>query len=1029
MTNAQKISSYLELSSMIAAKEREIPSKEREYQAQFHGTYEKLKRELSGYFSKIKPTVETICGIYKTKVAIRNNKIALSEGILCCEYTAFNAPEAAIKLGSEAIKLLAMIVQKNNVDTNLREFARRYNTVVDIYINIDSLKAQGVKLSVDELKRDINELKLKKQALCASQAEFNQMVNQVASNSDQIRSSVIINDKIEFKGGYDSDIVIPVAYEGIDGSMLGRQGGVYLSALNWCLNKDGFLVLRKSKDNDGLSELSLVANNAVLQFLFAYPQLSKRVLLCDGYSTPEITTLAGSLRDNAPVLFFEGDQRVKNSKEDIRASITQLNKTINERIMLLGQSRYDSILEYNKQNQDNPQPIILAVLNGYPSKYEDAYDDISSVLSNGKRAGVFFLIIESTETDEDSRYYTKRLPSLDNLTKNIVTVKCQGGRMALIYNGKYYHWDTRGPSYNVRNILSAFKSSEKTGSDKTVYLDSIIENESFASSKRRTSFSKNLSIPIGKKGAAPISIELRADSSTAHMAVIGTTGSGKTAFINSLVLSACKHYSPDELELHMMVMTKGDFVVFKDNGLPHLKTVVTGNDTLSANDILDFLNNEMSRRTAVMKNQDIYVYNQTAQKKMPRCVVIIDEFSELVKESDEAIKQIEKIAQMGRSFGISLIVSSTVFPVETNAIKHLFGNRIEFKSGENAGQLIPEASEMQSTLVGSKGLCFYSNGGSISTVKVAYSEEGEKLKAHINSVKAKYPSHKMELQSEIKAQRVENDSDAPFTVRNAALAYDEEGILRTRLGKAYLTNKSVEFPFDSSNNTLFIFGHFLETKAIEAALIKDTLALSKDIDNTTAYYINLNKNNALRRHDNIMKRLRDAWETSGKVAYGDNDSVEDIMEELKSIIDERETDMDSEIYPILVVMTKADEYLADDDKRDELKELMDKGKENNIYFVVQCTEYPRFFGVKDMIESAIILPDRVVGTDEGYSSAQLCAAFEEMAASQTPRGTKLLRNASSSALHPKLHLLCIKNKFTLFIPYDNSEGYLKSIVD
>ena len=81
------------------------------------------------------------------------------------------------------------------------------------------------------------------------------------------------------------------------------------------------------------------------------------------------------------------------------------------------------------------------------------------------------------------------------------------------------------------------------------------------------------------------------------------------------------------------------------------------------------------------------------------------------------------------------------------------------------------------------------------------------------------------------------------------------------------------------------------------------------------------------------------------------------------------------------------------------------------------------------ISDAIILPDRALDTESGYSSADLCAVFEEMLASQTPRGTKLLRNASSKALHPKLHLLCIKNKFTLFVPYDNSEDYLNSIVD
>ena len=93
----------------------------------------------------------------------------------------------------------------------------------------------------------------------------------------------------------------------------------------------------------------------------------------------------------------------------------------------------------------------------------------------------------------------------------------------------------------------------------------------------------------------------------------------------------------------MMVMVKGDFTVFKNHKLPHLKTLVTGGENITANDILDFLNEEMSRRTVAMKKQDIYVYNQTAKVKMPRCLIIIDEFAELVKESDEAIKQIENI--------------------------------------------------------------------------------------------------------------------------------------------------------------------------------------------------------------------------------------------------------------------------------------------------------------------------------------------------------------------------------------------------
>ena len=1025
----QRITDYLNLTRQIEAKEKELPLTESKYRCQFDDTYEKLKKALSGYFDKIKPTVETVCKIYKAKISATNGKLAVAEGTVCYDYTPINAPDLAIRLGSEAIKLLAAVLGRNNVDANLAEFAKRYNTVVDIYANADGLKSQAVVLSLAALRNDISQLKAKRQQICKDSGELKSLTDQVAANSDRVMRAALINDKLEENESFDGDITLPVAYEAIDGRQLSKSGKIYLSTLDWNLKKDGFLLLRSDGAAEARGEISIFANNTVLRFLFAYPHLSKRVLLCDGYSTPEITALAGSLKDSVPQIFFGGDQRVKNSKDDIRHAICRLNETINERIMLLGQSRYDSITEYNEKNRDNPQPIILAVFNGYPSKYEDAYEDITSVLKNGKRAGVFFLIIENSETDEHSKYYSKALPSLDDITQNIATVKCDGGAVSLIFDGRCYNPDTRGPRYDVKNILCAFKSGERSEDDKIVYLDSIVENEDFSSSKRRSEFSKSLRIPIGKKGAMPVSIELRADAPTAHMAIIGTTGSGKTAFINSLVLSACNHYSPDELELHMMVMTKGDFTVFKDNGLPHLKTVVTGSDTLSASDILDFLSAEMSRRTTVMKNQDIYVYNQTAEKKMPRCMVIIDEFSELVKESDEACAQIERIAQMGRSFGISLIVSSTVFPVETNSLKHLFGNRIEFKSGENAGQLIQGAEDMQSTLTGAKGLCFYSSGGGISTVKVAYSESGEKLACHIGRVKDKYPSHTMKLQSEIKADRIAKEGDAPFTVRNARAAYDEEGIVRTRLGKSYLSNKSVEYPFDSSNNVLFIFGHYLETKAIEASLIKDILVLSKDIDSATAYYVDLNKNKALRRRDNVMKRMRDAWETCGKVAYAEHDGFDDIVDELKELIRERENDMDSEIHPILVVITKADEYFADDDRRDEIIELISSGKENNIYFVIQCSEYPRFFGSGDIISDCIILPDRMIDSEESYSSAMLCAAFEEMPASQTPRGIKLLRNASANSLHPKLHLLCVKNKFSLFIPYDNSEDYLRGAAD
>ncbi len=599
----------------------------------------------------------------------------MPNGALAQKYDAFNACELAIKLGNEGIKLLSAIIGKASVDVNLREFAIRYNTITDIYANAERLCVQAISLAMEKYKGELNLLKSKRQALCKDASEFNALVNQVKQNSNMLYNKAIINDKLELESNFVTEISLPIGCELCDEGVLCGSGdkSVILSLLEWKLHKDGIMVIKADNKDIDSADLSTCIVNTAIQFLFAYPQASKRLLICDSTSSNTITTFAGILKNGNTELFFDNANGsfVKNSDEDIRASLSELNRIINQRIMVLGQSRCQNTLEYNKKNQDNPLPIILAALNGYPFKYENAGDDIASMLKNGKDAGVFFLITENTYDDEDSRYYRKRLPNLDSITKNVAEFK-MNKRGYLLKDGKMYLSNTCGKNYSVSSILSVFKVSVKSSVGKIVYLDSVVDKEDFAASPRRKKYSKTLSIPFGKRGSNPVSIDLSANGPNAHLAIMGTTGSGKTAFINSLVLSASKLYSPAELELHLIVMVKGDFKIFEEQGLPHLKTVVTGDRIFAANDVLDF----------------------------------IDEFYQLV------------------------------------------ANR-------------------QSELESAKGLCFFSHSGNLQSVRVAYSEEGERQKEHISEVKSKYPSYKMELQSEIKAVKVSNEADAPFTVRRA----------------------------------------------------------------------------------------------------------------------------------------------------------------------------------------------------------------------------------------------------------------------
>ncbi len=1033
INQTEKIGEYLRLNNEINRLIGELNSKESAVKSKYSSEYGKIKRELAGYIAKIKPTVETVCSLYRGKAQLLGGKIYLSEGALCQKFTPFNACELSIRLGNEGIKLLSAIIQKVNVDANLREFAIRYNTLVEIYSKADTLQAQAVSLAMDSYKNEIIALKSKMQGLCKSESEFSSLVKQVKEKSATLCKRVIINDSLELQKEFVTEISLPMGYEACDAGLLGGKSGdgVILSCLDWCLHKDGIAVIRAENKDIDAKELSDCVVNTVMQFLFAYPQLSKRILLCDSCSSNAITTFAGILKNGNTELFFDNasGKYVKNSDEEIRASLGELNRIVNERIMILGQSRCFDVLEYNKKNQDNPLPIILTVLSGYPFRYENVGEEIGSLLKNGRAAGVYFLITENTYDDEDSKYYRKRLPKLEAITNNVIDYKSAGGKGYLCKNGKSYFANTCGRGYSISSVLSVFKVSVENNAGKIVYLDSVIGKEDFSSSSRRRKYSKTLSIPFGKQGSNPVSIELNANGPDAHLALIGTTGSGKTAFINSLVLSACKLYSPEELELHLIVMVKGDFKIFEEQELPHLKTVVTGDRIFAANDILDFIDEEMKRRGELIGSYgNIYAYNEVASKKLPRCVIIIDEFYQLVEGSSDAVDRINRIAQVGRAYGISLVISSIQFPIEVNSIIPLFGNRIEFKSGENAGQLIPQAAQRQSELESAKGLCFFSREGNIKNVRVAYSEEGDKLKAHIQDVKNKYPKNKMDLQSEIKTVTIKNESDVPFTVKRAKGNYDEEGIIRTRLGKTYLSNKFLEYPFDSKNNMLFLYGQYLSTKDMEASLIKDTFVLSKDIDEPTVFYIDYNKNTTLKRKETVIKNMRDKWVLSGKMVYATSDEAENTLEEIKELIQAREDDESVEIYPVLVVVARADEMFKDDDLCENLLEIVSRGKETNVYFAVQCNEPVSFYGSDKYVTDAIIFPERYNPGDE-YSSAMLCAALESMPAGSTDKGRKLIANASISPLNPMLHILCDNNKITIFIPYKCDNEYLKKIVD
>ncbi len=171
-----------------------------------------------------------------------------------------------------------------------------------------------------------------------------------------------------------------------------------------------------------------------------------------------------------------------------------------------------------------------------------------------------------------------------------------------------------------------------------------------------------------------------------HLLVAGTTGSGKSVCINSIIMSILYHAKPSEVKLLLIDPKQVEFQIYKD--LPHLCCRVISNPKKAAG-ALNLAVNEMEKRFELIKEvgvRNITGYNEATKNDpdkpyMPRMVIIIDEFADLMMTArDEVETAVVRIAQKARAAGIHLIIGTQRPSVDviTGLIKANIPSRIAF---------------------------------------------------------------------------------------------------------------------------------------------------------------------------------------------------------------------------------------------------------------------------------------------------------------------------------------------------------------
>ena len=214
----------------------------------------------------------------------------------------------------------------------------------------------------------------------------------------------------------------------------------------------------------------------------------------------------------------------------------------------------------------------------------------------------------------------------------------------------------------VPNIQSTF-----------VYLKEVFSTGEFQKSEAK------LTLALGKDiTGQPVVADL---NDMPHLLIAGTTGSGKTVCVNSLILSLLFKSSPSELKFLMVDPKMVELAPF--NGVTHLLCPVI-TDAKKAAVALNWVVNEMEERYQLLAKlgvRNIESYNEK-QERIPYIVVIIDELADLmVVARDQIENAITRLAQLSRAVGIHLILATQRPSVDvvTGVIKANFPARISFK--------------------------------------------------------------------------------------------------------------------------------------------------------------------------------------------------------------------------------------------------------------------------------------------------------------------------------------------------------------
>ena len=403
---------------------------------------------------------------------------------------------------------------------------------------------------------------------------------------------------------------------------------------------------------------------------------------------------------------FNFDLFTSDERDSKAVSCEERRKYLKSRpaeIIKFTAGRSKSLFEHNMNSKEFELPFSWYIDFNFPDDPETKLlDDIKEIFVNASAAGYSFIFVTTPNGYRKIQEFAQNYANTKVIHVDIDRHVCQKGNLIFNYS------DACSPSSEqIYNFMTALKKYYDEGDLVNNRIDAV-----FGASRIVTrDASKKLTIPMALDSRGNlVDLELGGEGSV-HGFISGGTNSGKSTLLHTIILSACLHYHPNDLEIWLVDYKQTEFYLYKKKTPPHIKLIGVSKTADFTFSLLEKIETEANRRTELMNRfeaQNLEEYrkhkDEPGYEHIPRLFIVIDEFHEMsqfVSTEMEYKDKLENILREYRAQGITCLMADQTFSTGlsglTSAAKNQIGLRIAMRN-EASPQEIKDTLEVDRAL-------------------------------------------------------------------------------------------------------------------------------------------------------------------------------------------------------------------------------------------------------------------------------------------------------------------------------------------